>query len=167
MARAALAQLSLDLVLWVPTGAPGYRQPPVASAADRVAMLRLALAGEQKAAIDERELSPQASGYTVDTLRALRRELGEQAELYLLLGADQYAAFPQWREPHEVARLARLAVFPRPGFALKGDDVKLLSMPPLPLSASDLRARAARGAGLDGRVPAAVANYIRQHGLYR
>ena len=167
MARAALEQLALDRVLWVPTGAPGYRKPPVASAADRLAMLRLALRDEKGFSIDERELSPQASGYTVDTLRALRRELGEAAELYLLLGGDQYAAFASWREPGEVARLARLAVFPRPGFALGERNVKTLDLPPMQVSGSDIRARAARGERLDALVPPAVANYIERHGLYR
>jgi nicotinate-nucleotide adenylyltransferase len=167
MARAALEQLELDRLLWIPTGAPGYRQAPVASAADRVAMLKLAVQDERKFAIDERELSPRATGYTVDTLRALRRELGEAAEIWLLLGGDQYAAFDTWREPEEVARLARLAVFPRPGFAVDAREVKVLSMAPTPVSASDVRARAARGERLDGLVPPAVANYIARHGLYR
>ena len=167
MARAALAELALDRILWIPTGAPGYRKPPVASAEDRVAMLELALQGEPRFSIDRRELAPQASGYTVDTLRALRRELGEAAELYLLLGGDQYAAFDRWRAPEEVARLATLVVFPRPGFALDAHEVKTAAMPPLPVSASDIRARAARGASLEGLVPPAVANYISRRGLYR
>jgi len=167
MARAALAELALDRILWIPTGVPGYRKPPVASAADRVAMLKLALANETRSSIDERELAPGASGYTVDTLRALRRELGEAAELCLLLGGDQYAAFPQWRDPQEVARLARLAVFPRPGHEPKDGKVRLVSMPAMNVSASDIRARAARGASLEGLVPPAVARYIVEHGLYR
>jgi nicotinate-nucleotide adenylyltransferase len=167
MARAALEQLALERVLWIPTGAPHYRDPAVASPVDRVAMLRLALGGEKRFAIDERELSPQASGYTVDTLRALRRELGGAAELYLLLGGDQYAAFGTWREPQEVARLARLAVVARPGFPVAENPVRTLALPPQAISGNDIRARAARGASLEGLVPAAVANYIHSHGLYR
>lgn len=167
MAHAALGQLDLERVLWIPTGAPGYRRPPVASAADRVAMLRLALQGEGRFAIDERELSPQASGYTVDTLRALRRELGEAVVLYLLLGADQYAAFERWRAPEEISRLATLAVFARPGFRVKEDSVRSVAMPLMPVSASDIRARAARGESLAGLVPPAVANHIRTQALYR
>jgi nicotinate-nucleotide adenylyltransferase len=167
MARAALAELALERILWIPTGAPGYRKPPVASAADRVAMLKLALESEQRFSIDERELAPAASGYTVDTLRALRRELGQAAELYLLLGGDQYAAFDKWREPKEVARLATLAVFPRPGYEPKDGTARLVPMPAMHVSASDIRARAARGASLEGLVPPAVASYIARHGLYR
>jgi nicotinate-nucleotide adenylyltransferase len=167
MARTALGELALDRVLWVPTGAPGYRRPPVASAADRVAMLELALQGEPRFAIDRRELSPGASGYTVDTLRALRRELGKDTPLFLLLGGDQYAAFDSWREPQEVARLATLGVFPRPGFPVDERKAKVLAMKPAAVSASDIRERAARGADLAGLVPPAVADYIARHGLYR
>jgi nicotinate-nucleotide adenylyltransferase len=165
MARAALEQLALERVLWIPTGAPHYRRPAIAPGADRLAMLRLALAGEKRFAIDERELAPQATGYTIDTLRELRRELGTDAELTLLLGADQYAAFGSWRASDEVARLAPLAVFPRPGFPAAG--VRTLSLPPMAVSSSDVRERAARGESLAGLVPEPVANYIARHGLYR
>jgi nicotinate-nucleotide adenylyltransferase len=167
MARAALEALGLERILWIPTGAPGYRSAPIASAADRVAMLKLALGTEPRFAIDERELAPQASGYTVDTLRALRRETGEAAELHLLLGGDQYAAFDRWRSPEEIRRLAKLAVFARPGYEPRDEKARLVPMAPLPVSASDIRARAARGASLEGLVPPAVANYIDRHGLYR
>ena len=167
MARTALDELALDRILWIPTGAPGYRKPPAASAADRVAMLQLALRAEERYSIDPRELAPEASGYTVDTLRALRAELGEAAELYLLLGADQYAAFDTWRAPEEVARLARLAVFARPGVDLDPAEARMIPMAPMAVSASDIRKRVARGASLEGLVPAAVANYIRSHALYR
>ena len=167
MARAALSELGLDRVLWIPTGSPGYRKPALASPAQRIAMLERAFGEEARYAIDERELAPDASGYTVDTLRELRRELGPGVELFLLLGADQYAAFGQWRDPQEVARLATPAVFARPGFRLEEKAVKQLSLPAMPVSASDIRARIARGESIASLVPPAVADYIAQHGLYR
>src|SRR5258708_32878731 len=79
MAGAALRELGLDEILWIPTGAPGYRHAPIASAEHRLAMLKLALAGEPHYRIDIRELAPGASGYTVDTLKSLRSEIGSQA----------------------------------------------------------------------------------------
>jgi nicotinate-nucleotide adenylyltransferase len=166
MARAALAQLSLDKVVWIPTGAPGYRTPPVASAPDRVAMLRLALEGESRFEIDERELDEGASGYTADTLKELHLELGSEAELWLLIGADQYAKLGEWYRPHEVRRLARIGVFARPGSAPPAAGAETLAMPPMNVSGSEIRARAARGETLEGLVPASVANYISRKGLY-
>jgi len=160
MARAALRELELDRILWIPTGAPPYREAPVASAEDRVAMLKLALKGEPKYQIDERELAPGASGYTVDTLRALKAQYPRE-EFTLLIGADQYEKFREWREPDEVARLAQLAVFPRPGFSARG--ARVVAMPPMKIAGTELRKKEK----LAGLVPPAVANYIERKGLYR
>jgi nicotinate-nucleotide adenylyltransferase len=166
MARAALHQLKLDRVLWLPTGTPRYRKAPIASAEHRLAMLKLALAGEPRYAIDAREFAPGAAPYTVDTLQSLRAELGPDVPLYLLLGGDQYGKFETWQRPREVERLARIAVFSRPGFEVKEQNVLTVPMEPMPISASDIRARAARGEDLSGLVPPAVANYIARHRLY-
>ncbi len=166
MARAALQALEPARVVFMPTGRTAYRSAAVASAEDRVAMLKLALAGEPRFALDERELAPGASGYTVDSLRALRAEEPE-AQLYFLMGADQLEKFQSWREPEEIRRLAKLAVFPRPGHPLRDPSVQPLPMTPADISASDIRARAARGESLAGLVPAAVANYIERKGIYR
>ena len=166
MARAALEHLALERILWIPTGTTRYRNPAVASAHDRLAMLRLALEGDARSEIDERELAPGASGYTVDTLHELRLENGE-TPLYLLMGADQYAKLGSWHRPDEVRRLARIAVFDRPGSAIRDEKVKRIPFMPMPVSASDIRARVARGEDVCALVPAPVANYIARHGLYR
>jgi nicotinate-nucleotide adenylyltransferase len=164
MAQAALDHLKLDKILFIPTGATRYRSPALASGEDRVAMLRLALGSEPKFELDARELQPGASGYTVDTLKALRSELGN-AELYLLMGADQYEKLGSWRRPDELRRLARIAVFGRPGIQLK-EKVELIPMDAMPVSASEIRSRAKRGEDLSRLVPSAVANYIARRGLY-
>jgi nicotinate-nucleotide adenylyltransferase len=166
MAEAALKALPLESVVFVPTGDPAYRTAPVASAAHRVAMLRLAIAGEPRYRIDERELAPDASSYTVDTLRSLRSELGSELALYFLMGADQFEKLPSWHRPEELRKLARIAVFARPGFETGDKDVQIVRMRPMPISASDIRQRAARGEDLTAMVPPGVANYIRMHELY-
>ena len=164
MARAALRHLPLERVTFIPTGTTRYRRPALASPEHRLAMLRLALDGSDKLDIDARELEPGASGYTVDTLRALHGE--GKTDIYLLMGADQYEKLASWHRPDEIARLARISVFARPGTELE-EEVELLPMPPMPISASDVRGRAARGEDLSGLVPPAVANYIARHTLYR
>ena len=167
MAHAALEALRLEELVFLPTGSPKYRNPAVASAQHRVAMLKLALAGEPRLRIDERELQAGASGYTVDTLESFRAKLGEQAEIYFLMGADQLAKLETWHRPHDVRRLARLGVFARPGYRAQEEGVTLIPLAPMAVSASDIRARARRGESLAGLVPPAVANYIGHHGLYR
>ena len=167
MARAALEQLDLDRILWMPTGKPRYRDAPVAAPEHRLAMLRLALEGETGAEIDARELAPGASGYTVDTLHELRLELGRDTELVLLMGADQLAKFAAWHRPDEVKRLASIAVAARPGIAGASEKAQRVEMEPLAISGTDIRARVARGESIDALVPPAVAGYIAEHGLYR
>jgi nicotinate-nucleotide adenylyltransferase len=167
IARTATQALGVDKILWIPTGKPDYRKPPVASVEQRLAMLALALKSEPGYAIDRRELETSASPYTVDTLKALHAERPKD-QFYLLLGADQYASLRRWREPAEVARLARLAVFTRPGFELPpGGDAIVVPMAPQAVSASEIRARCARGESLSGLVPPPVANYISENRLYR
>ena len=101
MARAALEQLALEKVLWMPTGKPRYRDAPIAAPEHRLAMLRLALEGEPAFELDARELVPGASGYTVDTLHELRLELnvGQYLDLLGTARAD--------RDPAVARRIAR------------------------------------------------------------
>jgi nicotinate-nucleotide adenylyltransferase len=168
MARAALAQLDLEKILWMPTGDPRYRQAPVAPAEHRVAMLRIALESEGAWEIDTREIAPGASGYTVDTLLELRLELGRETALVLLIGADQHDKLGAWHRPDEIKRLAKIAVFQRPGFGKQlGKETLVVEMQPMTVSGSEIRARLACGDSIDGMVPAAVAGYIAEHGLYR
>ena len=150
----------------MPTGAPHYRQPAVASGEDRVAMLNLALDNNGSFEIDARELAPGSSGYTVDTLRELRLELGAGTELWLLLGADQYSKLDSWHRPQDVRKLARIAVFGRPGSKIPDAGARIMPFAPMDVSASDVRQRVARGDDISALVPPAVANYIADHRLY-
>lgn len=167
IARLALQKLRLERVLWIPTGHPPYRRAPVAPAEHRLAMLRLAFGDERRFEIDERELVPTHSGYTVDTLAGLHAELGPAVELYLLMGGDQFSKFDSWHRPADIARLAKIAVFARPGWSATDDRAQVLPMESLDISASAIRARLARGEDVSGMVPAAVAAYIARHKLYR
>jgi nicotinate-nucleotide adenylyltransferase len=161
MARAALEALALERILWMPTGSPKYRAPARTPGHHRVAMLRLALEGELRYAIDERELAPGHTGYTVDTLKSLG------FRPVLLLGADQYAKLETWHRWREVLELAEIAVFARPGWPQADGRARVVPMAPLAISASEIRARLARGGDVSAMVPAKVLDYIRQHNLYR
>jgi nicotinate-nucleotide adenylyltransferase len=170
MARAALRALPLAKVIFMPTGdntgTAAYRRPAVASPAHRLAMLKLATAPEARFDVDPRELSPGASGYTADTLAQLRDELGPRVPLYLMMGADQYAKLDTWHRPDAVRRLARIAVFARPGAPFDAAGVEVVAMDPLNVSGTDIRARVARGEDISALVPPPVQNYIRRERLY-
>src|ERR1700690_818991 len=100
LAEAALAALPLSEVLWLPSGSPGHRAPPAASARDRLAMLRLATAGDARYRIDTAELERAEPTYTVHTLTRMRAELGRAQPLVLLLGSDSFLSLPTWLRWH-------------------------------------------------------------------
>jgi nicotinate-nucleotide adenylyltransferase len=164
IAGAAVRALGLQQLLWVPTGAPPYRPAPVAGAAHRLAMLKLAIAGEPRYAVDDRELAPDASGYTFDTLSSLHKDR-PGASFVLLMGADQYAKRETWHRWTDIETLCDIAVVARPGWSIDAK-ARMIDMPPLPISASDIRARIARGEDVSAMLPPAVLGYIKQKGLY-
>lgn len=115
--RVALeASEALDApVRLMPAHVPPHRPAPVASAAQRVEMLRAALAEQDRLQLDTRELDRSEPSYTVDTLRQMRKEFGAKQSLILLLGADAFAGLTTWHEWRTLFNLAHIAVMTRPG----------------------------------------------------
>jgi len=107
----------LDELRLVPAGLPPHRGRPRASAELRLEMLHRAVAGEPRLRVDERELRRPGPSYTVDTLGALRAELGLRP-LCLVLGADAFLGLPAWHRWRELPGLAHLVVVQRPGTVL-------------------------------------------------
>ena len=192
LAEAALAQLPLCEVLWLPSGSPGHRGPPVAGARHRLAMLRLATAGNPRFRIDAAELDASEPTYSVHTLARLRAQLGQERPLVLLLGSDSFLSLPTWLRWRELFGLAHIAHVSRPGHlagdveaapelaaeiadrAARGDELAACAagkiarfhMPPMDISASAVRTRLAGGEDLRDLLPAAVLAYIRAQQLY-
>jgi nicotinate-nucleotide adenylyltransferase len=183
LARVALDQLGLDRILFVPAGRPPHKRGrPITSAADRLAMVELAIAGEPRFAVSRIEIDRPGPSYTADTVEALlaQPDNGHRPiELTVILSAESFADLPSWHEPARLLQLARIAVAPRPGHPppspawlaqrLPGsaDRIDVLEGPHLDISASDIRARVAAGRPIDGLVPPPVADYIKAHHLYR
>jgi nicotinate-nucleotide adenylyltransferase len=172
LARAALEALQLDAVRWIPAGQPWQKTREVTPAAQREAMVRLAIDGEPRFVLDRIEIERAGPSYTLDTVQALHAAR-PQAQLFLVIGADQYAGLHTWRDWQVLLGLVTLAVANRPG-AVPPVNAEVLRFPhrvlPLPMldiSATDIRARAARGLPVDALVPAEVARYIDSHALYR
>lgn len=116
LAQEVAEQLRLAEVRFIPGGTPPHRAAPVASAAHRLAMVRLAVAGNALFTVDAREAMSEAPAYTVDTLTALRSEVGAAQSLVLLLGADAFLDLAAWSRWHRLFDLAHIAVAYRPGF---------------------------------------------------
>lgn len=98
----------------VPAKIPPHRPQPVASATERAAMLRAALAGQDRLALDLRELEREGPSYTFDTLASLRSEIGGGRPLVLLIGADAFAGLSTWHRWRELFELAHVCVLTRP-----------------------------------------------------
>jgi nicotinate-nucleotide adenylyltransferase len=105
--------LGLEELRFVPCRIPPHGKAPVATAAQRAAMLRAATAGVPGFVVDERELARAGPSYTVDTLESLRGELRDQA-LCLIIGMDSFVALPTWHRWRELPALAHLIVAHRP-----------------------------------------------------
>ena len=175
LAEAALAQLSLDELVWVPAQqSPHKVDHAPAPGADRVGMLRLLAAGEPRFSIDPRELDRAGPSYTVDTLRELHAEQ-PGTRWWLVIGQDQYARFDAWHDWRGILALAGLAVAARdgdlvhaaPGLAGVEHARRIVQMPPHPHSATAVRARVAAGLDVTALVGTPVARYIADHHLYR
>lgn len=167
IARTALAELGLSKVLWIPSGTPPHRAAPIAPAAHRAAMVRLAIAGEPRFVLDEREIGKTSPGYTVETLENLRAQTGPQADLVLLIGADQYARLDTWHRWKDLFAFARIAVFARPGYSLEpAESVTVVPMNSLDISSTSIRQRIAAGESARGLLPDAVLDYIETNRLY-
>ncbi|TAK97294.1 MAG: nicotinate (nicotinamide) nucleotide adenylyltransferase [Verrucomicrobia bacterium] len=170
VAQAALEELALDRLFLIPAAQSPFkpdRQP--APAAARLAMLRLAFVGKTKCVVDDQEITRGGTSYTIETLRQYAEKFSG-AELFYLIGADNVASLPQWREARELAGLAEFVAIPRPGEAavpfpppFRG---RQLDGFPLAVSSSEIRARAKAGLPLEPLVPAAVGEFIRNAKLY-
>nr|WP_315426289.1 nicotinate (nicotinamide) nucleotide adenylyltransferase [uncultured Albidiferax sp.] len=176
LAQSALQQLQLDALYVFPTGHAWHKSRTLSPPAHRLAMARLAFAGIAGVRVDPREILRDGPTYTIDTLHELRAEHA-QAQLFLLMGEDQARRLPSWHGWAEIVRTAIISVASRadptsasspfmPEF-LPPERFQVLHLPPMALSATDIRNRAATSQGIAHLVPEGVARYIDQHHLYQ
>ena len=177
--------LQLDRILFVPAAMPPHKMgEQIASAADRAAMVKLAIAGNPLFSVCEIELGRPGPSYTVDTLAELADEAirqGVQRELHFILSVEALAWFKSWHEPVRLLKLAWLAVVARsgtpiplgrrlgallPGGPASISRVECVRTLVVAHSSSDVRARVADGRSIRYLVPPAVEAYIRDHRLY-
>jgi nicotinate-nucleotide adenylyltransferase len=159
-------------VRWIPTGQPWQKTDAVTDAPHREAMVRLAIAGERGFVLERCELERAGPSYTLQTVQELRQSQPD-AQWVLLIGADQYNNLHTWRGWRQLLGLVALAVAQRPGVVLRPDPgvasvpYQAVPLPPMSISATDIRARVQRGESVAGWVADTVASYIDQHHLYR
>ena len=172
LAQAALAEFALDQVRWIPTGQPWQKERAITPAVHREAMVRLAIQGEPRFALDRIELEREGPSYTLDTVRQLAAA-HPATEWLLIIGQDQYAALHTWRDWQTLLSLVTLAVANRPGppraaaAEVQAFAHRAVPLAMLDISSTDIRHRVAHGKDISQLVPPQVARYIETHGLYR
>jgi len=178
MADQARSQLNLSCVFLIPAGQPPHKVGrPVTPIEHRLAMTQLAIADDPSLALSRVDVDRPGPHYTADTL-ALLRAAHPDDELYLLIGSDSLRDLMTWRDPARVVARARLAVMRRPDAepdirtlesALPGISARMdwVDAPWLDISSHDIQRRVRAGLSIRHLVPAAVEQYIVEHGLYR
>jgi nicotinate-nucleotide adenylyltransferase len=176
-AQEALLQLELDSVLFVPFGQAPHRELENDPGAEmRLEMVELAIEDDDRFAGSRVELDRDGPSYTSDTLRQLHAAEPDD-EHVLILGGDQAAALPEWREPEQVLELAQVAVVERTNWSrnavgirvgrLRGAErIRYLDMPIIQVSSSSVRRRIAAGLPIRYLVPDRVASFIDAKDLY-
>lgn len=191
MAEELANALSLEEVRFIPAGQPPHRASPRTDAKHRLEMTRLAITGNPRFVLDDREVREPRASYTFDTLTSLRHELGADRPLWLLMGADAFLGLTAWKEWRQLFNLAHIAVAHRPGYRLTQSDMlpdilrrelehRRCDAPPaspaesiflkpvtaLDISATGIRQHLSSGTSARYLLPDTVLNYIQQQHLY-
>lgn len=183
-------QLVLDELRLIPSARPPHREAPQATAEQRLAMVQLAVAGEPRLAVDDRELRRDKPSFTYDTLESLRGELAADDQVFLLLGWDAFCGLPTWHRWQELLQHCHILVLQRPdadsdapealrdllaarsvndpqGLVGPSGQIAFVWQTPLAVSATQIRHLLAEGRSVRFLVPDAVLAYIQTHGVYR
>jgi nicotinate-nucleotide adenylyltransferase len=180
IARYAEEKLDLQKVLFVPAHqSPLKHRPDISSVETRLEMVRLAIKGVEGFELSTIEIDRPAPSYTVDTLSALKKQLGRSVNLFFILGWDSLAEISQWKQPEKLIKLCKLAAVVRktvdrvdltelertvPGIISM---TVFLDMPPVNISSTEIRKRVGEGLSINGMVPDGVEEYIEKKKLYR
>jgi nicotinate-nucleotide adenylyltransferase len=188
VATAAQDAMNLDLVELIPAGVPPHRRSPHASALDRLAMARLAVAGRQGMAASDLEVQNEGPSYTTVTLDRLAKLGLDTRTLFFIAGADAFREIPTWMGYPGLLDRCHFVAVSRPGFSASAllsalpslasrmfeapchvparPSIFLVEASTADVSSTEVRRRMAAGESIDGLVPDEVKRYIRSHDLY-
>ncbi len=182
----ALAELrGLDRICLVPASQSPHKEGTFASAEHRLAMLKLATAGESLFEVSDIELRRTGRSYTYDTVAALRQQYGPAAELSVVIGADMLKDFPLWHRVQELLKLAKIIVVSRPPWDKQiaaiidklsnhfSKDIlgqianSVVQTPLVDISSTEIRQRIRDGRSIRYLVPDSVMTYMTDRKLYQ
>ncbi|MDF2534788.1 MAG: nicotinate-nucleotide adenylyltransferase [Bacillales bacterium] len=168
IAEAALKQLSLDEIRFIPTNIPPHKQASFATAVERIEMLRLAIetANTNKYVIDSIELNRNGPSYTIDTVTDIL-EKEPETKFFFIIGGDMIDYLPHWHRIDELVQCITFVGVPRPSYnGVTKYSVQMLDMDDIDISSSDIRRKIQTGIAVDEYLPKSVLNFIKGNGLY-
>ena len=198
VANHVLESLGLDAIWFIPAALPPHKAgladgQHISSFAHRLAMLERAIAENSSFVISDIEAKRSAPSYSIDTIKILISQIGDQADLYFVIGADAFLEIDTWKRYKDLPTLVNFVVISRPTFSpdkvgevilrnfagyaydsshetwsaqqSKGSFI-LQHMKPVPISSTEIRERIRNGEEITGLVPQAVEEYIKKQNLY-
>ena len=179
-AEAVRDEFGLDKVLFIPAAVPPHKlDQQVTDARHRYLMTVLATTSNPHFDVSSIEMDRPGPSYTIDTIYELRRQYGENTDLFFITGADAIAEIPTWDRIEELLGLCQFIAATRPGFLPNVDNIKeyfgelgsarihRLETPELEISSTNIRDRLKRGFSIKYIVPPGVEDYIYKEGLYK
>lgn len=169
------ARFDLQEVVFVPTGTPWQKAGrKVSNREDRYLMTVIATASNPRFSVSRVDIDRPGNTYTVDTLKELKAERGEDVDLTFITGADALGSILTWRGADELFDLANFVGVSRPGVDLRARDIShlpaekvtRLEVPALAISSTECRKRVREGLPLWYLVPDGVVQYVAKRGLY-
>lgn len=176
LALAAAAACEMDQVLFIPNRIPPHKGGTGSDEYHRSAMVKLAIEAYPRFCFSDMELKREGRSFAVDTVADLRKEYGDDTELWFINGADSALTAPHWVRADELCELCRFVAAARPGWDLEKlkdlpekwqRNIRVISMDVQDISATEIRSLLAKGRSVHGIVPDAVEQYIAEYDLYR
>jgi nicotinate-nucleotide adenylyltransferase len=181
-AEEARYQFKLDKVIFMPSGRPPHKKASeVLPGEERYLMTVIATSSNPFFFVSRLEIERSGPSYTVDTVRQLHKEYGH-SKIYFISGADAVWEILTWKDPDKLAEYCTFIAATRPGYdltkfkslhaskqnssALKMPEVKIMEVPALAISSTDIRKRISQGQPIRYLLPEPVANYIEKRGFY-
>ena len=172
LAESAFEKLKLEQLILIPAKISPYKTnlPPAASEADRTAMMEMAIRGRHGWSVDLRELSRTGPSFTIDTVRELQQE-HRGATFFFLIGEDQLAGLPGWKESEELQKLVSFVVLSRNSMAdpILGNSMAdpIMLDRCIDISSTEIRERLAKNKNVDYLLPSSIHDYIKTKKLYQ
>lgn len=167
IAEGVKEKLGLDYVLFIPCYLPPHKKHlKLAPARHRLAMVRLAIKGKPSFKISTIEIERRGKSYSVDTLEKLHKLYKGKARFFFIIGSDSITGLRTWKSIDKLMKLCKLVAVTRPGYRLRYPGVKMINLPTLPISSTDIRRLVKQGKSIRYLVPDAVKRYILRNGLY-